>query len=108
MSLQSERSEQLIRRQRRIILTLIRENHESQNSRYTGSEIWGMMLKIRQTVGKFQVNTMLQDLQALGYIDFRSQHDEDTGTLLITEIVLTAEGLRFWTRHKSNEDVLFD
>jgi hypothetical protein len=108
MTFQAERAEQLIRRQRGMILKLIRENHESQNSRYTGGEIWGMLLKIRQTVGKFQVNTMLQDLQALDYIDFRSQVDEDTGALIITEIVLTAAGLRFFTRHKSNDDISFN
>jgi hypothetical protein len=108
MSYQAERREILMRRQRGIILKLIRENHEFQDHRYTGAEIWGMLLKIRQTVGSDQVTTMLQDLQALDYIDFRSEMDEESGKTRISEIQLSAAGLRFYTRHKSNDDVLFD
>jgi hypothetical protein len=109
VSYEAERSEIIVRRRRRIILDLIRQNHEKlQEERYTDSDLWAMLLRIGQTVGRFQVITMLQDLQLLEYIDFKTTINEDTGRRYLTEIVLTPAGLRFYTRHKSNEDVLFN
>jgi hypothetical protein len=107
LSESAERREQVERRRRRLILQLIRENHEDQGPRYTDGELWAMLLKIRQTVGSSQVVTLLQDLQTLGYIDFTSRIDGQGNTRL-SEIMLTAEGLRFYTRRKSNDDVSFD
>jgi hypothetical protein len=106
--MEAERREILARRRRGIILKLIRENHEDQAQRYTDGELWAMLLKIGQTVGRTQVVTLLQDLQVLDYIDFRSQTDEMDGVTRLSEVMLTAGGLRFYTRHKSNDDVAFN
>jgi hypothetical protein len=109
MNYEAERSELIVRRRRRIILDLIRQNHEKlQEDRYTDSDLWAMLLKIGVTVGRFQVITILQDLQVLDYVDFKTTIDDETGRRYLTEIVLTAAGLRFYTRRKSNDDVAFD
>jgi hypothetical protein len=108
MALEAERKEILARRRRGIILKLIRENHEGQEQRYTDGELWAMLLRIGQTVGRAQVVTLLQDLQVLDYVDFTSKMDEEDGRIRLTEIMLTPVGLRFYTRHKSNEDVSFN
>jgi hypothetical protein len=108
MALEAERREILARRRRGIILKLIRENHEDQAQRYTDGELWAMLLRIGQTVGRTQVVTLLQDLQVLDYIDFKSQTDDEDGRTRLMEIMLTPSGLRFYTRHKSNEDVSFN
>lgn len=105
--MEAERRELMVRRWRGIILKLIRENHEDQAPRYTDGELWAILLKLRQTVGQEQVVTLLQDLQVLDYIDFKSEVDEK-GRTRLSEIMLTAAGLRFYTRHKSNEDVSFN
>jgi hypothetical protein len=52
--------------------------------------------------------TLLQDLQVLEYIDFKSSTDQETGRVELSQIVLTATGLRFYTRRQSNDDVLFN
>ena len=106
--MEAERRELMVRRWRGIILKLIRENHEDQAQRYNDGELWAILLKLRQTVGQEQVVTLLQDLQVLGYIDFRSEPDPLKGNLRLSEIMLTADGLRFYTRHKSNDDISFN
>jgi len=94
-----------LRRRRGVILKLVRGNHENQGSRMDDFEIWSMMLKIFTGVGRDQVRTMLQDLQVLGYVDFKSEHDPDTGALQLSEIELTAAGLRFMMSRRGNDDV---
>jgi hypothetical protein len=59
-------------------------------------------------VGRQQVVTLLQDLQVLDYLDFKSIADEESGRVQLSQIVLTAAGLRFCTRRQSNDDVLFN
>lgn len=107
LGMEAERKELIVRRRRGIILKLIRENHEDQGTRYTDGELWAMLLKLRQTVGQEQVVTLLQDLQTLDYVDFKSEPDSK-GNMRLSEIELTANGLRFYTRQKSNEDVSFN
>lgn len=94
-----------LRRRRGIILKLVRGNHENQGSRMDDFEIWSMMLKIVTGVGRDQVRTMLQDLAVLDYIDFKSQHNPESGELELSQIELTAAGLRFMVGRKSNDDV---
>jgi hypothetical protein len=96
------------RRRRGIILKLIREGHENQLSRMDDLEVWGVLLKMRQTVGRDQTVTLLQDLRILDYIDFKSQMNENSGRMELSEIQLTARGLRFMTEGRSNDDVLFN
>jgi len=108
MAFESERKELKARRRRGIILKLIRENHESQEERYTDGEMWAMLLKIGITVGRADVITLLQDLEVLDYVSFKTQIDEESGKQYLSQIMLTPAGLRFYTRRKSNEDVLFN
>jgi hypothetical protein len=103
-----ERREIQARRRRGIILKLVREGHENQLSRLDDFEIWAILLKMGQTAGRQQVVTLLQDLQVLEYIDFKSSTDQETGRVELSQIVLTATGLRFYTRRQSNDDVLFN
>jgi hypothetical protein len=106
--MEAERREIQARRRRGIILKLVREGHENQLSRMDDFEVWAVFLKMGQAVGRQQVVTLLQDLQVLDYIDFKTSCDEETGRVELSQIVLTAAGLRFYTRRQSNDVVLFN
>lgn len=93
------------RRRRGMIMKLVRGGHENQFSRMDDFEVWTMFQKMLQSVGRDQVVTMLQDLQVLNYIDFKTSHNEDTGRVMLSEIELTPLGLRFMMTRRSNEDV---
>jgi hypothetical protein len=96
------------RRRRGIILKMVREGHENQLSRLDDFEAWAVLQKMGQTLGRDQVVTLLQDLQVLDYLDFKQTINEITGRVELSQIVLTAVGLRFVTQGKSNDDVLFN
>jgi hypothetical protein len=100
----------LIQAQRRrgIILKLVREGHENQLSRMDDFEVWAVLQKMGQTMGREQVVTLLQDLRVLNYLDFRQSVNEYSGRTELTQIELTAAGLRFMTAGRSNDDVLFN
>jgi hypothetical protein len=106
--MEADRREIQSRRRRGIILKLVREGHENQLSRMDDFEVWAILQKMGQTAGRQQVVTLLQDLQVLDYIDFKSSQDEETGRVELSQIMLTAAGLRFYTRRQSNDDVLFN
>jgi hypothetical protein len=105
--MEAERRLVQARRRRGIILKLVREGHENQLSRMDDFEVWTMLLKMGQTLGRDQALTLLQDLQVLEYIDFKQSMNDITGRIEIAQIALTAAGLRFMVARKSNEDVLF-
>jgi hypothetical protein len=106
--MEAELREIQARRRRGIILKLVREGHENQLSRMDDFEVWVILLKMGQTTGRQQVVTLLQDLQVLDYIDFKQAVNEETGRVELSQITLSAAGLRFLTRRKSNDDVLFN
>jgi hypothetical protein len=93
------------RRRRGVVLKLIRSGHQTQLSRMDDFELWTILLKMGTAMGRDQVRTMLQDLQTLGYIDFASDLNEDTGKYEMSQIELTAAGLRFMSIGRGNEDV---
>ena len=95
------------RRRRGIILKLVREGHENQLSRLDDFEVWAVLQRMGQTLGRDQVLTLLQDLEVLDYLDFKRASNEYTGRIELSQIVLTANGLRFVTQGRSNDDVLF-
>ncbi len=96
------------KRRRGIMLKFVRQGHEAQLSRMDDFEMFAMMQMLGQNMGRDQVLTMLQDLQMLGYLNFRHATNEITGRLEISEIELTAAGLGIVMRRKSNDDVLVD
>lgn len=96
-----------MRRQRGIILKLVREGHENQLSRLDDFEVWTILLKMSQTVGREQTLTLLQDLCVLGYVEFKQSMNEINGQIELSQIQLTALGLRFVSAGRSNDDVLF-
>jgi hypothetical protein len=96
------------RRRRGLIMSWVREGHMNQLSRMDDLQIWGMFLKLGLTVGREQVITLLQDLAVLEYIDFKQGMDEDSGRTTISQIQLTAAGLRFMTLRRSNDDVQYN
>jgi hypothetical protein len=95
-----------MRRRRGIVLKLVREGHENQLSRMDDFELWAMLLKMGQTVGRDQTVTLLQDLRVLEYLDFKQTANEFSGRIELSQIELTAGGLRFVSAGRSNEDVL--
>jgi|GEM_PF-4722433 len=95
------------RRRRGIILKLVRQGHENQFSRMDDFEVWAMLQKLGQSIGRDQALTLLQDLEVLDYIDYKSSINEITGRTELSQIQLTANGLRFVTAGRSNDDVLF-
>ena len=106
--MEAERRLVQARRRRGIILKLVREGHENQLSRMDDFEVWAVLQKMGLTVGRDQVLTLLQDLAVLDYILFKTEINEYSGRTELSQIVLTAAGLRFVTAGKSNEDVLFN
>jgi hypothetical protein len=96
------------RRRRGIILKLVREGHENQLSRMDDFEVWAVLQKMGQTLGRDQVLTLLQDLAVLDYLDFKRATNEFTGRVELSQLALTATGLRFVTAGRSNDDVLFN
>ena len=96
------------RRRRGIILKLVREGHENQFSKLDDFELWAILIKMGVTMGREQVVTMLQDLSVLNYIEFIQGSDEFTGRVELSQIKLTAAGLRFVITGRSNEDILFN
>lgn len=103
-----EADRRMVQRQRRrgIVMKLIREGHENQMSRMDDLEMWGTLLRAGITMGRDQVRTMLQDLQVLGYIDFKSTFNEESGQRELSQIELSAAGVRFMDIGRSNEDIL--
>jgi hypothetical protein len=95
-------------RRRGIILKLVREGHENQLSRMDDFEVWAVLQKMGQTMGRDQVVTLLQDLQVLNYLDFKQSANEFSGRNELSQITLTATGLRFMVACRSNDDVLFN
>jgi hypothetical protein len=95
------------KRRRGIILKLVRQGHEAQMPRMDDFEVYAMMQELGQSVGRDQVLTLLQDLEVLEYVTFKSKTNEETGRTELSQIELSANGLRFVTRGKSNDDVLF-
>ena len=104
----SERELIQTKRRRGIMLKFVRQGHEAQLSRMDDFEMYAMMQELGQSMGRDQVLTMLQDLQLLGYLNFRQAMNGITGRIEISEIELTASGLGIVTRRKSNDDVLVD
>jgi len=96
------------RRRRGIILKLVREGHENQLSRMDDFEVWAVLQKMGQKLGRDQVLTLLQDLAVLDYLDFKRATNEFTGRVELSQLALTATGLRFVTAGRSNDDVLFN
>jgi hypothetical protein len=94
-----------LRRRRGIILKLVRGGHENQLSRMDDFEVWTMLLKMGQSVGRDQVVTLLQDLQVLEYINFKVGQNELSGRMELAQIELTAAGLRFMSAMRSNDDI---
>jgi hypothetical protein len=95
------------KRRRGIILKLVRQGHESQMPRMDDFEVFAMMQELGQSVGRDQILTLLQDLEVLEYLEFKSTANEMTGRTELKQIELSANGLRFVIRGKSNDDVLF-
>ncbi|QNI34521.1 hypothetical protein H7849_11860 [Alloacidobacterium dinghuense] len=96
------------RRKRGIVLKLVRQGHEKQLSRMDDFEVWAILQDLGINLGRDQVLTMLQDLQILSLLSFKSQHNEFSGRVEIKQIELTAAGIGLVTRRKSTDDVLFD
>jgi hypothetical protein len=104
----TEQQRRLVQKQRRrfTIMTLVREGHENQMSRMDDMELWTILLRLGVTVGRNQVRTMLQELEVLGYLEFKSAHNPESGELEISGIELTAPGVRFMDAGRSNDDIL--
>ncbi len=102
---EAERELLKMRRRRGIILKLVRSNHQSQGPRMDGFEVWSMLLKMLLTVGRNEVVTLLQDLEVLGYLDFKREMNEETGRVELSQIELTAAGLRLVSSGRSNDDI---
>jgi hypothetical protein len=54
------------------------------------------------------VVTLLQDLNVLDYIEYKSKMNDMSGRVELSQIQFTASGLRFVMAGRSNGDVLFN
>ena len=97
-----------ITRRRGTILKLIRQNHEEQLDRMDDSDLTDILLKIGTHMSARQVVTMLQDMQAFGWVAFRQRFSGELERVVCEEIMLTAQGLALVTRRKNTDEVTFD
>ncbi len=104
----TERELILTKRRRGILLKLVRQGHEAQLSRMDDFEVFAILQELGHSMGRDQVLTMLQDLQLLGYLNFKQKVNDITGRIEVRDIELTATGLGVVLRRKSNDDVLVD
>lgn len=97
-----------IRRRRAMMMRFIRDGHEEQKSRMDDFEVYALLQDMGVTMSRNQVMTMLQDLETLKLVAFRTEWSEADERYLAKEIELTAMGTALVLRRKSTEDVLFD
>ncbi|HLJ89558.1 MAG TPA: hypothetical protein VKZ53_22300 [Candidatus Angelobacter sp.] len=87
-----------MKRWRGVVLSLVRNGHIKQESRLDDLSLWGLMQDLGYPVSKNDVLTLLQDLCELGYLKFAQHKDDVTGEVSISEIQITALGLRIVAR----------
>jgi hypothetical protein len=97
-----------LRTRRGFILKQIRIGHENQLHKLTDVELHAIMQDSGFHISLFQVRTMLQDLKQLDYICFKEEFNEEAGCMELRDLILCANGRRFYVTHKSNEDVRFN
>ena len=97
-----------LRTRRGFVLKQIRIGHENQLHKLNDVELHAIMQDSGFHISLFQVRTMLQDLMQLGYICFKEEFNEEAGCMELRDLILSAEGLRFYLRRKSNDDVRFN
>jgi hypothetical protein len=83
------------KRLRGAILELLCTNHDKQESRFNSSALWSALVRgLGFEASKYEVFTMLQDLQARGYITYQlDQKRKDLdGEIRINNIELCPKG----------------
>ncbi|HLJ87745.1 MAG TPA: hypothetical protein VKZ53_13045 [Candidatus Angelobacter sp.] len=83
-----------MKRWRGVVLSLVRNGHLKQESRLDDLCLWGLLQDLGYSVSQNDVRTLLQDLGEMSYLKFRQQKDDATGDVRISEIQITAHGLR--------------
>lgn len=80
------------KRLRGIVLGLLQTNHDRQQSRFDSSMLWSNLVRIGFDVSENDVITLLQDLQARGYIKYEEIKDQRMGLYYIVRIELCPKG----------------
>jgi hypothetical protein len=81
------------KRWRGMILELVYDGHQKQESRLDHLTLWAMMRDLGQDVGQAEVLTLLQTLGSMQYLTFKQRRDDLTNQVRISEIEVTARGM---------------
>jgi hypothetical protein len=80
------------KRWRGVVLEIVYDGHQKQESRLDDLVLWGMMRDLGHDVGQSEVLTLLQYLQAAKYLTFKQDRDKITNVVRISQIEITPEG----------------
>ncbi len=80
------------KRWRGVVLEIVYDGHQKQESRLDDLVLWGMMRDLGHDVGQAEVLTLLQFLGSAKYLTFKQKRDDVTNVVRITEIEMTPRG----------------
>jgi len=83
----------LKKRWRGVILELVYNGHENQESRLDDLTLWGLMRDLSHDVGQNDVLTLLQQLGDMKYLSFKLERNPATNAVRISEIEITRGGI---------------
>lgn len=83
----------LRKRWRGVILELVYDGHVKQESRMDDLALWGFMRDLSHDVGQNDVRTLLQQLADMNYLKFKSERNNVSNEVRISEIEITRGGI---------------
>src|SRR5215471_16640694 len=81
------------KRWRGVILEIVYDGHQKQESRLDDLVLWGMMRDLGHDVGQAEVITLLQSLGGMKCLTFKQTRDPVTKAVRITEIEIAERGI---------------
>ncbi len=95
-----------MKRWRGVILGLVRNGHENQESRLDDLGLWALLQDLSYPVSQNDVRTLIQDLKTLGYLKCKQIKNPATNEVRLDEIEITAAGLLVVDRVETHPLVL--
>jgi hypothetical protein len=83
----------LKKRWRGVILELVYNGHDKQESRLDDLTLWGLMRDLSHDVGQNDVRTLLQQLCEMKYLRFKLNRNDATNEVRISQIEITRGGM---------------
>ena len=94
------------KRWRGVILEILYDGFQKQESRLDDLVLWGMLRDLGHDVGQAEVLTLLQYLRAAKYVEFKQSRDDVTNSIRITEIEITPSGCELLERKEKKDPMV--